>query len=122
MALVLFLSILPSYSVHTVHFVQSVRAPSGRGHLKSRTLFLPLCNSLAQSLIIIAAANPPKAMSFLEKLILGLAGSEIIDDLGRQHDRRVQEREQRRLDSLFWQDAARRDRGITDEFDGDDSF
>ena len=61
-------------------------------------------------------------MSFLEKLILGLAGSEIIEDLERQHDRRVQEREQRRLDSLFWQDAARRDSGIVDDDDDEDFF
>ena len=46
-------------------------------------------------------------MSFLENLILGLIGSELIDDVERHHDQRTLEREQQRHDSLFWQDAAR---------------
>ena len=48
-------------------------------------------------------------MSFLENLILGLIGSEIIDDAKTKHRQRIQDREQRRHDSLFWQDAARRE-------------
>jgi hypothetical protein len=48
------------------------------------------------------------AMSFLGKIIVGLAGAKLIDEAERRHDQRVQQREQRRRDSLFWQDAARR--------------
>lgn len=47
-------------------------------------------------------------MSFLEKLLLGFAGAELIDEAERRHKQNVQEREQHRRDSLFWQDAARR--------------
>ena len=48
-------------------------------------------------------------MSFLEKLILGLIGSELIEDAERRHKQHVREREQRYHDSIYWQDAARRD-------------
>ena len=58
-------------------------------------------------------------MSFLENLILGLIGSEIINDAERIHNQHVQEREQLRHDSLFWQDAARRDNILFDEDDDD---
>lgn len=47
-------------------------------------------------------------MSFLEKLLLGIAGAELMDEAERRHNQHVQEREQRRRDDLFWQDAARR--------------
>lgn len=40
-------------------------------------------------------------MSFLENLILGIIGSELIDDVERLHDQRSLEREQHRHDSLF---------------------
>ena len=56
-------------------------------------------------------------MSFLEKLLLGLAGAEVIDEVERRHDQRLQEREQRRQDELLWQDAARRD---SDGFEEDE--
>ena len=56
-------------------------------------------------------------MSFLEKLLLGLAGAEVIDEVERRHDQRLREREQRRQDELFWQDAARRD---SDGFEEDE--
>lgn len=56
-------------------------------------------------------------MSFLENLILGLIGSEIIDDAKSIHRQRTQEREQLRHDSLFWQDAARRDSTFIEEDD-----
>ena len=46
-------------------------------------------------------------MSFFERLILGLAGVEIIDSVDRLHDQRIREREQRRRDSLFWQESIR---------------
>ena len=58
-------------------------------------------------------------MSFLENLILGMIGSEIIDDAKRIHRQRTQEHEQRRYDSLFWQDAARRNDPFLDEDDSD---
>ena len=58
-------------------------------------------------------------MSFLENLILGLIGSELIEDAERRHNQHIQEREQRRHDSLFWQDAARRDNNAFDEEDDD---
>ena len=59
-------------------------------------------------------------MSFLENLILGLVGAELLDDAERLHDQHVQMREQRRHDSLFWQDAARRDSNAYE--DDDDWF
>ena len=46
-------------------------------------------------------------MSFVENLILGLAGVEIIESVDRLHDQRSKEREQRRRDSLFWQESIR---------------
>ena len=58
-------------------------------------------------------------MSFLENLLLGLIGSEIIDDAKSIHRQHIQEREQRRHDSLFWQDAARRDDPLLDDDDSD---
>ena len=59
-------------------------------------------------------------MSFLENLILGIIGSELIDDVERLHDQRTLEREQHRHDSLFWQDAARRGEPYDDIDDIDD--
>ena len=57
-------------------------------------------------------------MSFLEKLLLGLVGAEFIEDVEHLHEQHLQEREQHRLDSLFWQDAARRnDPFINDDLD-----
>ena len=47
-------------------------------------------------------------MSFFENLLLGLIGSELIEDAERLHNQHLKEREQRRYDSLFWQDAAKR--------------
>ena len=47
-------------------------------------------------------------MSYLEKLLLGVIGATFIDEIDNLHEQRIHEREQRRLDSLFWQDAARR--------------
>lgn len=58
-------------------------------------------------------------MSILEKLLLGIAGPELIDEAERRHDQRVKEREQQRLDSLFWQDAARRGDPAYEEEDED---
>ena len=58
-------------------------------------------------------------MSFLENLLLGLIGSEIIDDAKSMHRQRIQEREQHRYDSLFWQDAAKRNDLFLDDDDSD---
>ena len=57
-------------------------------------------------------------MSFLEKLILGLIGSELIEDAERFHNQRVQEREKRRYDSLYWQESIR-DNNPRHDFDYD---
>ena len=59
-------------------------------------------------------------MTFLEKLLLGLAGAEIVEGAERRHEDRVRERDQRRRDSLFWQEAARRDSAAYEEDDVDD--
>ena len=48
-------------------------------------------------------------MSFFSNLILGLAGAELFDEAEHSHEDHVREREQRRRDSIFWQDAALRD-------------
>ncbi len=58
-------------------------------------------------------------MSFLDNLILCLVGAELLDDAERLHDQHVQMREQRRHDSLFWQDAARRD---SNAYENDDDW
>ena len=59
-------------------------------------------------------------MLFLEKLILGFAGADIIDQAERRHNEHVQEREQRRQDSLFWQEAARRGSAAYEDDDDED--
>lgn len=58
-------------------------------------------------------------MTFLEKLILGLVGAELLEDAERFHGQHLQMREQQRRDSLFWQDAARRDSNAYEDDDDD---
>ena len=60
-------------------------------------------------------------MSFLENLILGLIGSDLTEGAERFHKQRQQAREQRRHDSLFWQDATRRySNAYGEEYDEND--
>ena len=59
-------------------------------------------------------------MSFFQKLLLGIAGAEIINDLEDLHERRAREREQQRHDSLFWQDAAMRGSSAWDDEEEND--
>ena len=61
-------------------------------------------------------------MSFFSNLILGLAGADIIEETERRHQEHVREREQRRHDSIFWQDAARRDSAAYDDGDDEDGW
>lgn len=58
-------------------------------------------------------------MSFIEDLLFGIIGNKVIDDLEQNHDHRMQDRERERMDSLFWQDAARRDSAAFVEDDDD---
>ena len=58
-------------------------------------------------------------MSFIDNLLFGVIGNKVIDDLEQKQDRRMQDRERERMDSLFWQDAARMDSTAFVEDDDD---
>ena len=47
-------------------------------------------------------------MSFIDGILLGLATSRIIDGVKHARNQHALQKEQDRLDSLFWQDAAGR--------------
>ena len=61
-------------------------------------------------------------MSFLEKILLGLIGAELIGNAESLHKQHRQEREQRRHDSLFWQEAERRTSNAYGEGDDEDDW
>lgn len=59
--------------------------------------------------------EPAERLSFFQKLILGFAGAKVIRDAERRHEKRVEERERRWHDSVFWQEAAGRDSAAYEE-------
>ena len=61
-------------------------------------------------------------MSFLENLLLGVVGATFLDEIDTLHDQRIHEREQKRLDSLYWQDAARRGSNAFGKDEDDDDW
>ena len=58
-------------------------------------------------------------MSFFGNLLFGIIGSSLLDEADRHRDQRILDREQERKDSLFWQDAARKDSKAFIEDDDD---
>ena len=58
-------------------------------------------------------------MSLLDKLIIGVSGARILEDFEQFQDKKAQEREQHRLDSLFWQNAASRGSAAYEDDDED---
>jgi len=65
--------------------------------------------------------EPRPRLGFFSKLMMGLAGAHAIESAERALEADEQEREQRRHDSLFWQDAARRDDPAYSEYGDEDN-
>ena len=62
----------------------------------------------------------PEKPGFFAKLMIGLFAGHVAHKANEHYEKERQEREQRRHDSIFWQEAARRDDPSYDDEDSED--